>query len=105
MKYVEPIKSLKTIKAMEKSLSGRDKLLFKMGMAWQIMKNISLKFGLKNIGTHTFRKTFGYHFLKQTNDIAYIQKLYGHASVQETLRYIGYDEKLMIKKCKGFHIS
>jgi len=41
------------------------------------------------IGTHTMRKTFGYHYYKNTKDIAALQSLFGHSSPSITLRYIG----------------
>ena len=42
-----------------------------------------------NVGTHTMRKTFGYHHYKQFNDIALLQKILNHSSQSITLRYIG----------------
>lgn len=45
-----------------------------------------------NIGTHTMRKTFGYHNYKQFNNIALLQKILNHSSPATTLRYIGIDQ-------------
>ena len=42
-----------------------------------------------NVGTHTMRKSFGYHFYKKYNDVALLQKLLNHSSLAITLRYIG----------------
>lgn len=42
-----------------------------------------------NVGTHTMRKSFGYHFYKQYNDVALLQKILNHSSPAITLRYIG----------------
>lgn len=42
-----------------------------------------------NIGTHTMRKSFGYHFYKKYNDVALLQKILNHSSPAITLRYIG----------------
>lgn len=42
-----------------------------------------------NIGTHSMRKTFGYHHYKQYNDVALLQKIFNHSSASITLRYIG----------------
>lgn len=42
-----------------------------------------------NIGTHTMRKTFGYHHYKQFNDIVMLQTIFNHSSPQVTKRYIG----------------
>lgn len=41
------------------------------------------------VGTHTMRKTFGYFYYKQYNDIALLQKILNHSTPAVTLRYIG----------------
>ena len=41
------------------------------------------------IGTHTLRKTFGYHLYKKGVALEYIQKMLNHSSPAITLRYIG----------------
>ena len=46
-----------------------------------------------NIGTHTMRKSFGFHFYKQYNDIALLQKILNHSSPAITLRYIGISQE------------
>lgn len=46
-----------------------------------------------NIGSHTCRKTFGYHTYQQTNDIFLVQSLLNHKSHHETLAYIGITTK------------
>lgn len=43
----------------------------------------------QNIGTHSLRKTFGYHQYRQGQDIVMLQRLFGHSSPAVTLRYIG----------------
>lgn len=45
------------------------------------------------VGTHTMRKTFGYHHYKQFNDVALLQKILNHSSPAITLRYIGIDQE------------
>jgi integrase len=64
--------------------------------AWRILKEAGESVGLKNIGTHSLRKTFGYHVYKKSGgDIGLVQKLMNHAESKVTLRYIGIDgEKL-----------
>ncbi len=42
-----------------------------------------------NVGTHTMRKTFGYHHYKQFHDIALLQTIFNHSSPTVTKRYIG----------------
>lgn len=46
-----------------------------------------------NVGTHTMRKTFGYHHYKQNNDVALLQKILNHSSPSITMRYIGIDQE------------
>jgi len=41
------------------------------------------------LGTHSMRKTRGYHLYKRTNDIARVMKMLRHSSEGVTLRYIG----------------
>ena len=43
----------------------------------------------ENIGTHTMRKTFGYHHYKQFNDIVLLQRIFNHSSPKVSLAYIG----------------
>ena len=48
--------------------------------------------GLDRIGTHSLRKTFGYHVYKKTGgNLGLVQKLLNHSSSGDTLRYIGID--------------
>lgn len=49
-------------------------------------KNLKIR---ENVGTHTMRKTFGYHHYKQFHDIALLQTIFNHSSPEITLRYIG----------------
>jgi integrase len=56
---------------------------------YEMMKEIEIKFNLPSLGTHTLRKTFGYHFYKATNDIATLMEIFGHERESITLRYIG----------------
>ena len=46
---------------------------------------------IANVGTHTMRKSFGYHFYKKYNDVALLQKILNHSSPAMTLKYIGVD--------------
>lgn len=57
--------------------------------AYIILNEAGKKCGLEEIGTHTLRKTFGYHFYLATHDVALLQELFNHSSPSITLRYIG----------------
>lgn len=54
------------------------------------------------IGTHTMRKTFGFHFYQKTKDIALLQQLFNHSSPSVTLRYIGINQDMIDKAFSNF---
>ena len=54
------------------------------------------------IGTHTLRKTFGYHFYKQYKDIVILQKIFNHTNPSVTLRYIGIEQDEVYKSYENF---
>ena len=54
------------------------------------------------VGTHTMRKTFGYHHYKMFNDIALLQKILNHSSPSITLRYIGITQEEIDNSYKNF---
>jgi len=58
--------------------------------AWRIINEAAVfaKVG-ENVGTHTMRKTFAYHALRQGIDIAYIMECLNHSTPAITKRYIG----------------
>lgn len=60
--------------------------------AWKVIKEAGQYFGISDLGTHSMRKTFGYHYYMQTKDIAMLQKIYNHSHPSITLRYIGIEQ-------------
>ena len=57
--------------------------------AYRIMSGAGVACGYDYVGTHTLRKTFGYHFYKQTKDVATLMEIFNHSDQQTTKRYIG----------------
>lgn len=57
--------------------------------AYRIISTAASHIGLEEVGTHTMRKTFGYHHYKQFHDVAMLQEIFNHSSPSITLRYIG----------------
>jgi len=58
--------------------------------AYRIINKIVRMVGLKEgYGTHTLRKTFGYHAYQSGVDISILQKLFNHSAPSVTLAYIG----------------
>lgn len=70
--------------------------------AYNILKKIANKYKLENIGTHTLRKTFGYHFYKKTQDVALLMTIFNHSDPSITLRYIGIEQDNVNKSLKNF---
>lgn len=57
--------------------------------AYRVFKAAGKSIGINSIGAQTMRKTFAWHYYKETNDIYYLQNLFNHASPSITYRYIG----------------
>ncbi|RUL53957.1 tyrosine-type recombinase/integrase [Lysinibacillus antri] len=67
--------------------------------AYRILNDAAQKIGLSSkVGTHTLRKTFGYHFYKKYGDLKHLQKLFNHSTSKQTLNYIGISEENTPKK-------
>lgn len=60
--------------------------------AYKIIKDVCYMFGIENVGTHSLRKTFGYHYYNATKDTAVLQNIFNHSDPSITLRYIGINQ-------------
>lgn len=69
--------------------------------AYNILSEAGKMFGLDSIGTHTLRKTFGYHMYQQTHDATTLMEILNHASIASTLRYICINQDNKDKAIKG----
>ncbi|WP_226659299.1 tyrosine-type recombinase/integrase [Guptibacillus hwajinpoensis] len=56
------------------------------------------------ISFHSLRKTFGYHAFQQGVAVSLIQKIYGHATRSETLKYIGINSEQIPKLKIDVHL-
>lgn len=70
--------------------------------AYRVIHDAGLHFGLNNLGTHTMRKTFGYHFYLQTKDIVLLMRIFNHNDQSKTLRYIGIEQSTINDAMKKF---
>ena len=76
--------------AVNSEVSRGNKGFLLRQQAYKIINDVAKAVGIKEkIGTHTLRKTFGYHAYNNGYDITLIQKLFNHSSPSVTLRYIG----------------
>ena len=68
----------------------------------QFLKEIGRKAGVeKSLHFHMARHTFATLFLEKTNDLATLQKLMGHSSINQTMIYAHVSEK---KKCEQIKV-
>ena len=73
--------------------------------AYRIIRCACEKAGLNiKIGTHTLRKTFGYHFYQEKKDIALLQTIFNHSTPAITLRYIGINQDIIDENLKNFYL-
>jgi len=56
---------------------------------YRILSSAGDFIGRNDIGTHTMRKTFGYHHYKRNKDVAILQEIFNHSAPSITKRYIG----------------
>lgn len=60
--------------------------------AYRILTKAADYIDRDDIGTHSLRKTFGYHYYKQTKDVATLMQIFNHDSQITTKRYIGIND-------------
>ena len=73
--------------------------------AWQIIKEAGRKFGIEDLGTHTLRKTFGYHYYNMTHSVVDLMKIFNHSEESITLRYIGVMESEIEKNVRKYNLT
>jgi integrase len=72
--------------------------------AYRILNRAARDCGLDEIGTHTLRKTFGYHFYKANQNVVMLQQLFNHSSPSITLRYIGITQDEIAEEWEKFSL-
>lgn len=70
--------------------------------AYRVIREAGRAFGLEHLGTHTLRKTFGYHFYQQTKDIVLLMRILNHNDQSKTLRYIGIEQSTINEAMRKF---
>jgi integrase len=71
---------------------------------YKFLNDVGHKLGMNEVGTHTLRKTFGYHHYKEHKDINFLQDLFSHSSPSTTLRYIGIEDNMDDKTVEDFFL-
>ena len=72
--------------------------------AYRVLNETAKQIGLDEVGTHTMRKTFGYHHYQTNKDIAILQEIFNHSAPSITLRYIGITDDMKDQSLKGFDL-
>lgn len=74
--------------------------------AYDIIQTISNALRWKfPVGTHTMRKTFGYHYYQETKDVVTLQKMFNHRDPRVTLIYIGIIQEEVDKARQSFKLK
>ncbi|MGM0846439.1 MAG: site-specific integrase [Bacillota bacterium] len=72
--------------------SRKNKFPITRQQAYRIINKAAQEAGIEGkVGTHTLRKTFGYHAYKKGIALSILQKIFNHSTPSETLKYIGID--------------
>ncbi|MCW6662930.1 tyrosine-type recombinase/integrase [Aerococcaceae bacterium NML160702] len=61
--------------------------------AYEILKEAAEECGIDFVGTHTLRKTYGYHHYRKHGQLVVLMQEFNHASPDITLRYIGIQQE------------
>ena len=85
------------------SRKGENKPISRV-QAWRALNAAADYLNLEEIGTHTMRKTYGYHFYQRTHDIAMLQHMFNHSAPSITLRYIGLTAEMRDNAMKDFFL-
>ncbi|MGY0654120.1 site-specific integrase [Bacillus subtilis] len=70
-------------------LSRKGRAYISTTQAYRVLTKAADMLGRDDVGTHTMRKTFGYHRYKRNKDVATLQTLFNHSAPSITLKYIG----------------
>ncbi|MFH5187661.1 site-specific integrase [Paenibacillus sp. TAB 01] len=101
-KYITYMKMKPTDYLFPSRQGGKGNKPIGRDMAYKIMRAAAREHNLVDIGTHTMRKTFGYHMYDKTKDITLVRKLLNHSDDSSTMSYIGLDQDAMNKAMKQF---
>lgn len=72
---------------------------------YRILDDAADFLGRDDVGTHTMRKTFGYHHYKKFKDVAMLQEIFNHSSPSITKRYIGIRQDEINESLREFRLG
>lgn len=97
------IKGMENSEYLFQSRKGENKPITRV-QAYRVLKKTADKMGIEKVGTHTLRKTFGYHHYQQNKDVALLQDLFNHSAPSITLEYIGINQDVKDKSLENFYL-
>ena len=97
------IKDMTDDEYLIQSRKGNNKPITRI-QAYRVLNDIAEQIGIEEVGTHTMRKTFGYHHYQQNKDIAILQDIFNHSAPSITLRYIGINDDMKDNTLKDFDL-
>lgn len=68
----------------------------------RVLKAAAVACGVDNFGTHSMRKSYGYHYFQKNKDVFFLMRLFGHSSQHQTLDYIGITQDQIRESLDGF---
>lgn len=74
-------------------------------MAYLILRIAANDCGIENVGTHTMRKTFGYHHYQKYKDIGVLMNIFNHSSPAITQKYIGINQDYIDAAMDNFRLG
>ncbi|MYL53302.1 tyrosine-type recombinase/integrase [Pontibacillus yanchengensis] len=72
--------------------------------AYRTLVKAAEMLGRDDVGSHTMRKSFGYHYYKRTKDVAALQTLFNHSAPSITLKYIGITDEEIEASLEDFSL-
>ena len=101
--YIEQ-ENLKSEDYLFQSRKGDNKPISRV-QAYRILNQVADRSGLDiKVGTHTLRKTFGYHHYRKYKDVAQLQAIFNHSSPDITLDYIGVTQEEIDRTVKEMYL-
>lgn len=101
--YLKDRKKEYSVDKKEPLFIGKRHYRFNRSQVYRMINKACNNLGIVGtFGTHTMRKTFGYHHYQQFHDVVLLQKIFNHSSPAITLRYIGITQENIDKSYKDF---
>lgn len=72
--------------------------------AYKVLNQAAANVGIKDFGTHSMRKTFGFWHYTINKNVALLQDIFNHSAPDITLRYIGINQDIVDKSLENFSL-